>query len=385
MTIKKRHRTRSKQQNIELCKVEDIPIKDKLNFDLKELVLCFHGPQLYEAKVENIDWYTSSDEEDANVKYENKDPSGKSIKPLYLIHYKGWNQSWDEWVTETRMLKLNEEGLQKQRELREKLKPRKAVAKAKATQTNSTSTNGGSNNSNNKTKTEKQFTQGDSAKESTNGGSTKNKKLKLSSPDKRSKGDSGTGESTPKVVKDPINLRINIQLKLEIVKQWDLITSKKMLIPLNRSHSVKSCLEDFLKYKTSDSKLSKEELEQIEQMTVDFTNLFDNTLGSFLLFSLERPQFIQKLNNIDLTLSDYYPPEYLLRLLVKLPEFIQEGDFTKTEEQFYELQTNELLNFLGENSGNYFSNSYECASREILLNSNIDHLSLSDLKVNSHH
>jgi hypothetical protein len=51
MTIRKRHRTRSKQQNLELCKVEDIPIKDKLNFDLKELVLCFHGPQLYEAKV----------------------------------------------------------------------------------------------------------------------------------------------------------------------------------------------------------------------------------------------------------------------------------------------------------------------------------------------
>jgi hypothetical protein len=52
-------------------------------------------------------------------------------------------------------------------------------------------------------------------------------------------------------------------------------------------------------------------------MTIDFNNLFDNTLGSFLLFSLERPQFIQKLNNIDLTLSDYYPPEYLLRLLGK--------------------------------------------------------------------
>ena len=30
---------------------------------------------------------------------------------LYLIHYNGWSQKWDEWIPETRILKFNEVNL----------------------------------------------------------------------------------------------------------------------------------------------------------------------------------------------------------------------------------------------------------------------------------
>ena len=60
-------------------------------------MLCFHGNLLYEAKC---------------VKTEVKE---KSIR--YFIHYNGWNKNWDEWVPESRVLKFNDAGIQKQKEL----------------------------------------------------------------------------------------------------------------------------------------------------------------------------------------------------------------------------------------------------------------------------
>ncbi|CAI9731215.1 Hypothetical predicted protein [Octopus vulgaris] len=69
----------------------------KMKFVEGERVLCFHGPLLYEAKC---------------VKYDVKE---KIIR--YFIHYNGWNKNWDEWVPECRVLKFNDAGLQKQKEL----------------------------------------------------------------------------------------------------------------------------------------------------------------------------------------------------------------------------------------------------------------------------
>ncbi len=44
-----------------------------------EKILCFHGPLIYEAKIQKV---------------EVKDGQTK-----YFIHYMGWNKNWDEWVT----------------------------------------------------------------------------------------------------------------------------------------------------------------------------------------------------------------------------------------------------------------------------------------------
>lgn len=86
-------------------------------FAAGEKVLCFHGPLLYEAKC---------------LRAEVKDHQNK-----YYIHYSGWNKkyfferiipdkgittfmffsSWDEWVPEGRVLKFNDQAIQKQKEL----------------------------------------------------------------------------------------------------------------------------------------------------------------------------------------------------------------------------------------------------------------------------
>jgi mortality factor 4-like protein 1 len=84
----------------------------KPKFQDNEKVLCFHGPLLYEAKC---------------VKTEVKDRVQN-----YFVHYNGWNKNWDEWVPETRILKLNDAGLQKQKECLAALKAQRAKEREKA-------------------------------------------------------------------------------------------------------------------------------------------------------------------------------------------------------------------------------------------------------------
>jgi len=69
----------------------------KYKFAEGEKVLCYHGPLLYEAKV---------------LKVQVKDKV-----PQFLVHYSGWNKTWDEWVPESRGAKWNDANLQKQKEL----------------------------------------------------------------------------------------------------------------------------------------------------------------------------------------------------------------------------------------------------------------------------
>lgn len=51
----------------------------------------------------------------------------------YFVHYSGWNTKWDEWVPESRMLKVNDANLAKQADLQAaQLKARKESGKRKS-------------------------------------------------------------------------------------------------------------------------------------------------------------------------------------------------------------------------------------------------------------
>ena len=74
-------------------------------YSLGEAVLCAQGQLLYEAKIQDV-------KKDKGV-------------TLYGVHYKGWNKSWDEYVTNARLFKVNEENLIKQKELFDAIKKKK--------------------------------------------------------------------------------------------------------------------------------------------------------------------------------------------------------------------------------------------------------------------
>lgn len=69
----------------------------KAKFADNEKLLCYHGPLLYEAKC-------VKSKKDGN-------------SHLYYVHYQGWNKNWDEWVGESRILKINSENLDKKEKL----------------------------------------------------------------------------------------------------------------------------------------------------------------------------------------------------------------------------------------------------------------------------
>ena len=109
--------------------------------------LAFHGPMLYEAKTlkiydpETRTTYTKAtaeaataaiaakgvapDSETANATaaevasegVPNDLPSELQDKMAYYIHYKGWKSTWDEWVSDERVLAWNEENLRTRKEL----------------------------------------------------------------------------------------------------------------------------------------------------------------------------------------------------------------------------------------------------------------------------
>ena len=53
---------------------------EKLPFQVKQTVLCFHGPLMYEARILRVEMRSIGA------------PGGPSslLEPFYFIHYKGW-------------------------------------------------------------------------------------------------------------------------------------------------------------------------------------------------------------------------------------------------------------------------------------------------------
>ncbi|KAG9292844.1 hypothetical protein G9A89_016206 [Geosiphon pyriformis] len=50
----------------------------------------------------------------------------------YKIHYKGWKKTWDEWVPQSRVLKMNEENLELQAKMKQDLRNRPSAVAARA-------------------------------------------------------------------------------------------------------------------------------------------------------------------------------------------------------------------------------------------------------------
>jgi len=80
-------------------------------YEIGESVFCYQGQLIYEAKIQGI--------------------RSEEGSYLYDVHYKGWNKTWDEWVLEDRVMKINEVSRQKKKEVENQMKARKSFAAKK--------------------------------------------------------------------------------------------------------------------------------------------------------------------------------------------------------------------------------------------------------------
>ncbi|KAE9607793.1 putative chromatin remodeling & transcriptional activation CHROMO-DOMAIN family [Lupinus albus] len=77
-------------------------------------LLAYHGPRIYEAKVQKAEI--------------------RKNEWRYFVHYLGWNKSWDEWVGEDRLMKYTEENVMKQRAVNKKQNVDKNVKSGRSSQ-----------------------------------------------------------------------------------------------------------------------------------------------------------------------------------------------------------------------------------------------------------
>ncbi|CAL1380750.1 unnamed protein product [Linum trigynum] len=285
----------------------DTPPPDSARFTEGERVLAYHGPRIYEAKVQ---------------KAEQRKKDWK-----YFVHYLGWNKNWDEWVGADRLLKHTEENVSKQQALHKKqnLDKNSKLGRSQTKPKNSADT-----------KTDK---------EDTKGNATKGKKRKADS----------NAEKDNISMEKQVKVQIPSTLKKQLVDDWEFVTQQDKLVKLPRSPTVDDILSKYLEYR---SKKDGVMTDSIGEVLKGIRCYFDKALPVMLLYKRERQQY-QDVIKEDVSPSTIYGAEHLLRLFVKLPELlayvnIEVETLTRLQQKLLD-----FLKFLQKNQSTFFLSAYD--------------------------
>ncbi|KAK4332377.1 Chromatin modification-related protein EAF3 [Rhodotorula toruloides] len=258
------------------------PEQPKLAYAENEKALCFHGPLMYEAKVLKAEfWQKGSNKSGA-------------VGPHYFVHYKGWKQTWDEWVPEERLNKWNEENIRKQKALIEAQRARDAAEREAAKAEEAAKAKGG-------------MGPGAMGGRGTARGQKRGRE----------------GETEDEYMKRPeIKISIPDNLKIQLVDDWEAITKNQQLVPLPRVPNVDVILDEWLIYLQNE----EEEKKRIAaEVAAGIGLYFNKALGNNLLYRFERGQYqeqYKRLQGSNKGMSSVYGGEHLLRLFVNLPELL---------------------------------------------------------------
>lgn len=290
----------------------------KFKFCDGEKVLCYEpdptkAKVLYDSKVLDV--------------IVNKDQRGRKAVE-YLIHFQGWNSSWDRCVTEEYVLKDTEENRQLQRDLAQKAQlqlgaylyrrerkkrshklserlnesenqePRRRARSggSRATSATTGSSEDGSSGQHADYDTEEVITEEDTESSSDYVGETSDDE------------DSGGGSQSGASVKPGIDLDIGNTLRRILDQDHDLITNKNKLAVLPAQPTVSSILESWVQHFTTTQltnipeKPQRKKTNNSVEQTIHEVNIcrevadglriyFDFTLHDLLLYRQEREQY----------------------------------------------------------------------------------------------
>ncbi|KAL0132593.1 hypothetical protein PUN28_000389 [Cardiocondyla obscurior] len=289
----------------------------KFKFSDGEKVLCYEpdptkAKVLYDSKVLDV--------------IVNKDQRGRKAVE-YLIHFQGWNSSWDRCVTEEYVLKDTEENRQLQRDLAEKAQlqlgaylyrrerkkrshkmserlteteqePRRRARSggSRATSATTGSSEDGSSGQHADYDTEEVNTEEDTESSSDYMGETSDDE------------DSGGGSQSGASIKPGVDLDIGSTLKRILEQDHDLITNKNKLVILPTQPTVINILESWVQHFTVmqlsnvSEKPQRNKANNTVEKTANEVNIcrevadglrvyFDFTLPHLLLYRQEREQY----------------------------------------------------------------------------------------------
>jgi len=338
-----------------------------------EKILCFHGPLIYEAKIQMVEIQNGM--------------------PKYFIHYHGWNKNWDEWVPEARMLKFTEKNTTIQKDLvraheekinekrRRSLKRRAdeepeletpksysvrpehvfVVPKAPSPVPRARRKAGLRPQRRVVTKNYSIGEEDEDEAESED----KRKKSKVESlkpPD-------NTVESK-ELYNSKVEIRIKIpdELKSFIVDDWEQITRNKATCVLPAKLTVDQLLDNYKRARTSNktetaSKNNREDA--ISEVITGIREYFNVMLPTQLLFKSEKLQFQQlKQSDASMIPMKTYGAPHLLRLFTKLGAALAYTPLAEKSIAILLFYVNDILNYIKKNSSLIFSNSDYMAAED---------------------
>jgi mortality factor 4-like protein 1 len=285
----------------EMVKAHIQPQLEEPKFKEGEKILAYHQSLIYEAKVLKAEMRP-----DPNKRIEGKK------KPYYLIHYQGWNDRWDEWVDDTRLLKFTDENREIQQKIKEEHK--KVLGKRK---------------------------------DKKDAGKSSKKKKNETPPSMTEK-------------KEGLKMEINIpqSLKNKLIDDWESIVHEKNLVPLPRNPSVAQILYEYAK-----SKPPQPGQGEFDEVAEGVKAYFDRALGTLLLYKFERQQYSEILKSFpSKPMSEIYGVEHLLRLFVRLPEMISTIEMEEETVAILSQGIKEILKYINKNLGTLFLTEYNAAT-----------------------
>ncbi|XP_065881114.1 protein MRG2-like isoform X2 [Euphorbia lathyris] len=264
-----------------------IPNNDEENpslYEVGEMVLALNDNKFWTAKVVEINY------------------ESKTWK--YFIHYMGWKKSWDEWLGEECLKKLNDDNVHN------------FICKdnTKAVQASASVIRG--------------------------------KK-------KRRKGALDMGKDTVPM-ENFVNLQLSSMLKKQLLDDCEFISLMGKLVKLPRSPNVDAILRMYISYR---SEKHGEVSKALKEFAMCLCGFFNKALPVILLYKSERDQYTDAIKDGSAP-SAVYGAEHLLRLYVKLPELLAGANIE--EETLMVLQTNfvSFLKFLKMNQTSFFLSAY---------------------------
>ncbi|GJE94035.1 MRG-domain-containing protein [Phanerochaete sordida] len=300
-------------------------------FQVNERVLCYHGPLIYEAKILKSEHW-----DEQNTK-------NGEIGPHFFVHYKGWKQTWDEWVDRTRLLKFTEDNIKLQKTLSQ------ANAAASAAQSGSASGSG----------VQKGVGKKDFGRTLTG--------RKDGRGVKRGRDDDDNSK------RPDMKLNVPEQLKVLLVDDWEAVTKNNQLVPLPRTPNVVEILKEFEEHVLSNPKNTLRDPKiLLPTIIAGLQTYFDRALGANLLYRFERPQYadvrrqyVTGQNVIvgqEKEMSTVYGAEHLLRMLVSMPQMVATSTMDPESVALVRDYVNELMAWMLKERDRIFVKEYESAS-----------------------
>lgn len=302
-------------------------------------VLAYHGPLVYEAKVlkyhEKSKLFVEVGEDKSELLDMNRIPGFLFDKNAYFLHYKGWNNKWDEWVSSERVLEFNDDNLGLSRELRNARK--KTIDRLDSGREVEAEV------------AEKKAKRGKKRAGAPNGQSADSAENGKSGPGrKKQKSDAKHGYE--------VMIPFKPRLKSILVDDWELVTKDRKLVNLETIVSVERILDEYSQWRKT---IEEAETHRSTEEAMNGLRLyFDSTLSVDLLYRFERLQY-SNLLTLEPTMvpSQRYGLEHLLRLLVTLPARLSQVRMDTISINILLSHVKRLLGFLDENL-DIFGSSY---------------------------